>query len=117
MENKFYKIGEVSKLLDLNTSTLRYWETEFRQLRPVKSSGGQRFYTQKHIELLQTLKQMLYNEKYTIDGAKKRLKTQTSANDTQENSEKKTNGLDNSYYSMSKEDIKKELAEILSILK
>lgn len=117
MENKFYKIGEVSKLLDLNTSTLRYWETEFRQLRPVKSSGGQRFYTQKHIELLQTLKEMLYSEKYTIDGAKKRLKNQKITNITDENNGKITDELENGCFSMSKDDIRKELAEILSILK
>ena len=74
MVDKFYKIGEVSKMLDLPASTLRYWENQFKQLKPVKSTGGQRFYTSKHIYLLEQLKDMLHNERYTIEGAKQRLK-------------------------------------------
>ncbi len=74
MVDKFYKIGEVSKMLDLPASTLRYWENQFKQLKPIKSTGGQRFYTSKHIYLLEQLKDMLHNERYTIEGAKQRLK-------------------------------------------
>lgn len=116
MESKFYKIGEISKMLQVPASTLRYWETEFNQLKPTKSSGGQRFYTQKHIDLLKNLKQMLYAEKYTIDGAKKKLKTPTSTTnngDTAENLQAAHQYLP----SISQNELKKELTEILSLLK
>jgi len=69
----YYKIGEVCELSGLKPSVLRFWEKEFKQLRPVKSSGGQRFYTEKHIDLVKTLKNMLYEEKYTIEGARRKL--------------------------------------------
>lgn len=109
MENKFYKIGEISKLLGLPASTLRYWETEFNQLRPTKSSGRQRFYTQKHIDLLQKLKTLLYDEKLTIDGVKQRLKN--GASDITVPT-KITSNID-----FQVTIIKKELLEILSMLK
>ena len=73
MDKLYYKIGEVSKLLNVKTSTLRFWESEFRQLNPVKTASNQRYYTKKHIDFLKILKSMLYDEKYTIEGAKKRL--------------------------------------------
>ena len=105
MVDKFYKIGEVSKMLDLPASTLRYWENQFKQLKPVKSTGGQRFYTNKHIYLLEQLKDMLHNERYTIEGAKQRLK-EIIAN-------KEEAAALSSY---SREDIRKELNEILMLL-
>lgn len=116
MESKFYKIGEIAKMLQVPASTLRYWETEFNQLKPTKSSGGQRFYTQKHIDLLNNLKKMLYNEKYTIDGAKKKLKTASSPINHEETP---ANSIENhqAHPSLSQNELKKELADILSLLK
>lgn len=114
MDNKFYKIGEVSKILGLRTSTLRYWETEFKQLRPVKSGGGQRFYTKKHIDLLTDLKRMLYSEKYTIDGAKKKLKEVYREEEGNENVQRGGAPLN---VPISAKELKKELNDILSILK
>lgn len=119
MVDKFYKIGEVSKMLDLPASTLRYWENQFKQLKPVKSTGGQRFYTSKHIYLLEQLKDMLHNERYTIEGAKQRLKeiiankenTDVHSNDKQNYNEEAA-----ALSSYSREDIKKELNEILLLL-
>ncbi|PLX69886.1 MAG: MerR family transcriptional regulator [Denitrovibrio sp.] len=73
MAKLYYKIGEVCKLTDLKPSVLRFWEKEFRQLRPTKSSGGQRLYTEQNVELAKRLKVMLYDEKFTIDGVKKKL--------------------------------------------
>lgn len=119
MIDKFYKIGEVSKMLGLPASTLRYWENQFKQLKPVKSTGGQRFYTSKHIYLLEQLKDMLHNERYTIEGAKQRIK-EIIAN--KENADIKTdvnnssiteNAETNPY---SKEELKNELKEILLLL-
>ena len=119
MIDKFYKIGEVSKMLDLPASTLRYWENQFKQLKPVKSTGGQRFYTSKHIYLLEQLKDMLHNERYTIEGAKQRIK-EIIAN--KENTEMKADVNNNSITEntetnpYSKEELKNELKEILSLL-
>lgn len=69
----FYKIGEACKLLDIQPYVLRYWETEFSHLAPDKSSSGQRVYSEKEIIIIRRLKELLYNEGYTIAGAKKRL--------------------------------------------
>jgi len=75
-DKTYYKIGEVAKLADLKSSVLRFWETEFPFLRPEKSSSGQRLYTKQDIETIQQIKQLLYQEKYTIEGVRKRLKPQ-----------------------------------------
>lgn len=72
-DKQYYRIGEVSRITSLKPSVLRFWEAEFRELRPPKSRTGQRLYTQKDIELLHEIKRMLYGEKLTIDGARKRL--------------------------------------------
>ena len=75
-DKTYYKIGEVAKLADLKSSVLRFWETEFSFLRPEKSSSGQRLYTKQDIETIQQIKQLLYREKYTIEGVRKRFKPQ-----------------------------------------
>ena len=72
-EKLFYKIGEVSRLTGLETYVLRYWETEFSMLKPRKNSGGQRVYLRKDIDLILKIKRMLYEEGYTILGAKKKI--------------------------------------------
>jgi len=68
-----YKIGEAAKLLELEPYVLRFWETEFPQLRPLRTSRGQRLYTEEHLELLQRIKHLLYKKGMTIEGAKQRL--------------------------------------------
>lgn len=102
MTKLYYKIGEVCEITGLRPSVLRFWEKEFKQLRPSKSGGGQRFYTDKHIELIRQLMKMLYEEKYTIDGAKRKLKEGTADSDARSSAECK--------------DIKTELIDILKIL-
>ena len=67
------RIGEVSAITGLPTSVLRYWESEFASLAPKKSSTGQRLYTKKDIEQVSEIKKLLYAEKLTIEGARKRL--------------------------------------------
>lgn len=69
----FYKIGEVSKILEIESYVLRYWESEFAFLRPKRSQSGQRIYTKQDVELLLTIKKLLYDEKYTIDGVRRKL--------------------------------------------
>ena len=69
----FYKIGEVSKILAVEPYVLRYWETEFPFLKPRKNKSGQRVYVKKDVELLLAIKTLLYQERYTIEGVRKRL--------------------------------------------
>ena len=70
----YYSIGEVSELTGLKPYVLRYWETEFSQLKPPKNRAGNRTYRQKDIDLLLDIKDLLYNKKYTIDGARSVLR-------------------------------------------
>ena len=70
----YFKIGEVAELTGIKPHVLRYWESEFRPFRPNKSRTRQRLYRRKDIELVLHLKDLLYNQGYTIAGAKKRLK-------------------------------------------
>ncbi len=70
----YYSIGEVSELTGLKAYVLRYWETEFSQLKPPKNRAGNRTYRQKDIDVIMHVKNLLYNEKYTIDGARSVLK-------------------------------------------
>ena len=74
----YYSIGEVSELTGLKAYVLRYWETEFSQLKPSKNRAGNRTYRQKDIDLIMHVKNLLYEEKYTIDGASSVLKGSTS---------------------------------------
>lgn len=74
MKKLYYSISEVSRITDLEQYVLRYWETEFEQLKPAKNSSGNRIYTNKDIKLILLIKKLLKEEKYTIEGAKKILK-------------------------------------------
>lgn len=69
----YYSISEVSKITGLEQYVLRYWETEFEQLKPAKNRAGNRIYTNKDIKLIMHIKTLLRDEKYTIEGAKKVL--------------------------------------------
>ncbi|MBV8517234.1 MAG: MerR family transcriptional regulator [Acidobacteria bacterium] len=77
-DEKLYKIGEVCKLADVQPYVLRYWETEFPQLAPNKSGGGQRLYTRREIDTILRIKELLYKEGFTIAGAKKKLEQEVS---------------------------------------
>ena len=70
--DKFYfKIGEVSKIAELPSHVLRFWETEFKRIKPRRTESGQRSYTKKDIEIILEIKHLLYEKKFTIDGARK----------------------------------------------
>ena len=69
----FLKIGEVAKLLGVKPHVLRYWESEFPSLKPRKNPSGQRIYAKADIEAIVEIKNLLYNQRYTISGAKKML--------------------------------------------
>ena len=72
----FFKIGEVCEITDTQPYVLRYWESEFPALAPAKNSSGQRIYRRRDIETVLRIKQLLYEEGFTIAGAKKRLETE-----------------------------------------
>jgi len=70
----FYRVGEVGQLVGVESYVLRYWEKMFPQLKPEKDENGQRVYTKSDINVVLRIKNLLYEERYTIDGARKRLK-------------------------------------------
>ena len=71
----YYSIGEVSELTKLKSYVLRYWETEFSQLKPPKNRAGNRTYRQKDIDIILDIKDLLYNKKFTIEGARTMIKS------------------------------------------
>ena len=78
----YYSIGEVSKIVKLKSYVLRYWETEFKQLSPPKNRAGNRTYRQKDIDIILEIKDLLYNKKFTIEGARTLIGSKKTANDT-----------------------------------
>src|ERR1044071_7343389 len=72
-EKLFFKIGEVCELIKVQPHVLRYWETEFPMLAPQKNRAGQRVYRRKDVEMVLRIRDLLYEEKFTIAGAKKKL--------------------------------------------
>ncbi|MBE0618311.1 MAG: MerR family transcriptional regulator [Proteobacteria bacterium] len=70
----YYRIGEVADIAGVKPHVLRYWETEFGFLSPAKNEGNQRLYTQKDLQKVLTIKKLLYEDRYTIAGAKRRFR-------------------------------------------
>jgi DNA-binding transcriptional MerR regulator len=70
---EFFSIGDVCDLTELKPHVLRYWESQFRFLHPAKNRSGNRVYQRREVELIMLVKQLLYVEKYTIDGARQRV--------------------------------------------
>ena len=73
-EQRLYRIGEVSRLTELKPFVLRYWESEFPMLEPVKSASGHRMYRQEDVDLVFKIKRLLYDEGFTIAGARRHLR-------------------------------------------
>ena len=82
IEQGLYRIGEVSRLTDLKPFVLRYWETEFPMLEPVKSPSGHRLYRQQDVDMVFRIKRLLYDEGFTIAGARRHLRDPNSAGDS-----------------------------------
>jgi DNA-binding transcriptional MerR regulator len=115
MKNKsikklYYSISEVSKITSLKQYVLRFWETEFRDLKPAKNRAGNRIYRLSDIKLIFLIKKLLYEDKYTIEGARQKLNTLAQLKSSQmampfqENKEDIVSSL------------KKDLQEIMDIL-
>ena len=73
-DKQYFKIGEVSRILAVKPHVLRYWESEFSSIRPEKTRTNQRLYRRRDVELLLQIRQLLYEEGFTIAGAKRRLR-------------------------------------------
>jgi len=71
----YFKIGEVAEIVGVKPYVLRYWETEFPDIAPGKSASKQRLYKRKEVELILRIRDLLYKEKFTIDGARKQIKS------------------------------------------
>ena len=81
-EERVYTIGEVSRLADLKPFVLRYWESEIPMLAPTKDDAGRRVYRQQDVDMVFRIKRLLYDEGYTIAGARRHLREKGSAEDT-----------------------------------
>jgi DNA-binding transcriptional MerR regulator len=79
----YFRIGEVSRLCRLPAYVLRFWETEFPQLKPIKSSTGQRMYRRKDVDAVLRIKKLLYEEGFTIAGARQQLRSESKAEKNQ----------------------------------
>ena len=71
----FFRIGEVSRIVGVPASVLRFWENEFPRIKPQRTDSGQRVYRRSDVELILTIKHLLYDKNFTIKGARKHLKT------------------------------------------
>jgi len=109
----YYSIGEVSKITNLKQYVLRYWETEFTVLNPSKNSAGNRIYKDKDIALIKYIQDLLYTKKFTIKGAKQHLKDEFK---NKENVEVKTIKLNSGLNKDDLMNIRKSLADIISIV-
>ncbi len=78
---EFFSIGEVCELTDLKPHVLRYWESQFRFLSPAKNRSGNRVYQRREIEMILLVKHLLYDEKYTIEGARQKLDAERRGGD------------------------------------
>ncbi len=99
---RYFRIGEASSIIGVEPYVLRYWESEFSQLKPQRANSKQRTYQRKDLETLLEIKRLLYEEKMTIEGAKRRLKKGPDDNALPEK--------------LSLQGIKIELREILEML-
>jgi DNA-binding transcriptional MerR regulator len=108
----YFKIGEVSELLGVEPYVLRYWETEFTVLSPKKSGTGHRLYRRKDVELLLRIKHLLYEKKFTIEGARQALQASPKTS--------KARGANRNQQELFEDPlpgIRRELLEILELLK
>tara|TARA_B100001113_G_scaffold286849_1_gene242448 strand:- start:37 stop:363 length:327 start_codon:yes stop_codon:yes gene_type:complete len=81
-DKKYFSISEVSKLCSVKPHTLRFWESEFKELKPITRKGNRRYYQKKDIEMIRKIQALLYEEGLTISGVKRNLSTTKSNNST-----------------------------------
>ena len=82
MEKLYYSIGEISKILNISTSKIRFWEKEFDNIKPKKNKKGNRLFTKKDINKIKLIQHLLEEKKYTIQGAKKKIRNNPNKTET-----------------------------------
>ncbi len=107
-DKRYFTIGETSDVLDIKPHMLRYWEQEFPVLRPRKTPKGHRLYTRKNLEVILRIRELLYTEKFTIEGAKKKLNSEFRG--------ESVSLLDRRYQTEKLKMVKTELKKILDML-
>jgi DNA-binding transcriptional MerR regulator len=113
----FFKIGEVCEITDTQPYVLRYWESEFPALAPAKNSSGQRIYRRRDIETVLRIKQLLYEEGFTIAGAKKRLEVELAGRiDTPATAQAASAGESDVRGKNALVEVREQLREILTLL-
>lgn len=105
---RYFTIGEVAELCAVKPHVLRYWEQEFSQLKPVKRRGNRRYYQHHEVLLIRRIRQLLYDEGFTISGARNKLETVDSA--------KQANGRDAPGRQPTMAELRNELVAILELL-
>lgn len=105
-DKSYFRIGEVGKILGVEPYVIRFWESEFKTVRPIRTGSDQRLYRKKDVEELLTIKILLYEDMFTIAGAKKRLS----------NMKKERSGMGDDHYRILG-DVKTKLREIRKIIK
>lgn len=117
----YYSISEVSKITNLEQYVLRYWESEFDELKPAKNRAGNRIYTNKDIQTILFIKRLLREERYTIEGAKQVLKTYTPGDsleeDLQQEEEAQSDPAQTSLMFEPEGKLRNDLLELRSFLK
>lgn len=114
----YYSISEVSKITNIEQYVLRYWETEFEQLKPQKNRAGNRIYTNKDIQLILHIKTLLRERKYTIEGAKKIMENYSPEKILQSSEPEKSaeENTDPQIIKKEKSNLHKDLEEVKNIL-
>lgn len=112
-KKRYYSISEVAEMMEVKQHILRYWESEFSMLRPRKNRAGNRAYTERDIQIVQMVRHLLYDEKYTIEGAKRHLKGHREEVDQ----EQLDIQFDNAPKKHELKDIRDELAAIREMVK
>lgn len=101
-DKRYFRIGEASRIIGVEPYVLRYWENEFSQIRPQRADSKQRTYQKNDLEIILEIKRLLYKEKMTIEGAKKRLRQKRTTETVKE--------------SLFLEEVKNELREVVALL-
>ena len=112
LKKLYYSISEVSEITGLKQYVLRYWETEFSELKPQKNRAGNRIYKEKDIRLIRKIIDLLYNKKYTIEGARQKLKGDSKKSDNGQINI----GFDNEKRKKIIEELKAEIKNLINII-
>lgn len=105
MNKMYYSIREAAEMTELQPHVLRYWETEFKELKPKKNRAGNRIYRETDIEIIQEIKQLLHDHRFTIEGARNELKKR-----------RKSGGDSDTHREQVIDEVKRGLNEILGML-